>query len=68
MWLIWLKCYLGTYYYILLTYAKIKTYVKVKIVFESHKDLTLIFFRQFHIFCPITSFGKSDKSQKNLSL
>ena len=41
----------------------LRLYVKVKIVFEAHKDATQTFFLDFHIFCPVTWSGKSHKFQ-----
>ena len=32
----------------------LQIYIKVKIVFEAHKDLTCRFFSIFHIFCLVT--------------
>ena len=64
MWLIWLKFYLGTCYYILLTHAKNQDFmVRLKLSLRPIKTiLRLFFFDIFPIFSLKLKNGKSDKS------
>ena len=66
MWLIWLKFYLGTHYYVLLTYAKNQDFMlRLKLFLRPIKTILrrcVFFFYIFPIFSPITHSGRSDKS------
>ena len=60
MWLIWLKFYLGTHYYILLTYTKNEDFMfRLKLFLRPIKTIRRRFLRHFS---PITQSGRSDKS------
>ena len=51
MWLIWRKFYLGTHYYILLTYTKNQDLLRLKLFFRPIKTiLRLVFFTFFPYF------------------